>query len=116
MVCEQEAGRRPINRPRSWQEATRRQEKIRKKNSWYKSGGYSTVIFCPYTPGSTLAKKWRLIEARGAETRGWRYKVVELGGRQMGSTVCRKTDFKFIGTVESTTNDFYKTSVLAHFT
>ena len=26
------------------------------------------------------------------------------------------TDFKFIGTVESTTNDFYKTSVLAHFT
>ena len=27
-----------------------------------------------------------------------------------------KTDFKFIGKVESTTNDFYKTSVLAHFT
>ena len=26
------------------------------------------------------------------------------------------TDFKFIGKVESTTNDFYKTSVLAHFT
>ena len=26
------------------------------------------------------------------------------------------TDFKFIGKDESTTNDFYKTSVLAHFT
>ena len=37
----------------------------------------------------TVAKKWRLIEARGAETRGWRYKVVELGGRQMRSIVCR---------------------------
>ena len=27
-----------------------------------------------------------------------------------------RTDFKFIGTVESTTNDFYKTSVLAQCT
>ena len=27
-----------------------------------------------------------------------------------------RTDFKFIGKVESATNDFYKTSVLAHFT
>ena len=89
MVSEQEAGRGPINRPRNWQEAARREEKTQKKNSWYKTGGYSTVIFCPYTPGSTLAKKWRQVEARGAETRGWRYKVVELGGRQMRSIVCR---------------------------
>ena len=79
MVSEQEAGRGPINRPRNWQEAARRKEKTQKKNSWYKTGGYSTVIFCPYTPGSTLAKKWRQVEARRAETKGWRYKVVELG-------------------------------------
>ena len=79
MVEEHTAGRRPINRARSWQEESRRQEKARKKTSWFKSGGYTTVIFCPYTPGSELAKKWRMIEERGAESRGWRYKVVEQG-------------------------------------
>ena len=89
MVEEHKAGRRPINRARSWQEESRRQEKARKKTSWFKSGGYTTVIFCPYTPGSELAKKWRMIEERGAESRGWRYKVVEQGGRQMRSIVCR---------------------------
>ena len=89
MVEEHKAGRRPINRARSWQEASRRQEKAKKKTSWFKSGGYTTVIFCPYTPGSELAKKWRMIEERGAESRGWRYKVVEQGGRQVRSIVCR---------------------------
>ena len=33
--------------------------------------------------------KWREIEAREAETRGWRYKVVESGGRQVRSLVCK---------------------------
>ena len=47
------------------------------------------MIFCPFTPGSELAKKWRAIEAKDAETRGWRYKVVEQGGRQVRSIVCR---------------------------
>ena len=89
MVTEHEAGRRPINRSRNWQGENRRQEKTRKKNNWYKTGGYSTVIFCPYTPGGELAKKWREIEAREAETRGWRYKVVEQGGRQIRSIVCK---------------------------
>ena len=89
MVEEQEAGQRPINRARSWQEAERRKEKERKKTTWYKSGGYSTVIFCPRTAGSELAEKWRELEEKGAESRGWRYKVVEQGGRQIRSLLCR---------------------------
>ena len=89
MVQQHHAGRRPINRDRCWQEDRRRKDKMRKKYSWYKSGGYSTVIFCPWTPGSELAKRWRDIEARGSTTRGWRYKVIELGGRQIRSLVCR---------------------------
>ena len=36
-----------------------------------------------------MPKKWREIEAREAETRGWRYKVVEQGGRQIRSVVCK---------------------------
>ena len=71
MVEEHSAGRRPINRSKSWQEDRRRREKIRKKSTWYKSGGYSTVMFCPWTPGSELAKRWREIEARGSANRGW---------------------------------------------
>ena len=89
MVKEQEAGRRPINRSRSWQKERRRQDKQRKKSSWYRTGGFSTVMFCPWTPGSELANRWKELEVRGAETRGWRYKVVELGGKQVRSLVCR---------------------------
>ena len=89
MVKEQEEGRRPINRPREWQADQRRMDKKRKKYSWYKAGGFSTVIFCPYTPNGELAKRWREIEARGAETRGWRFKVVEQAGRQVRSLLGR---------------------------
>ena len=39
MVKEQEVARRPINRSRSWQKEKRRQEKQRKKSSWYRTGG-----------------------------------------------------------------------------
>ena len=88
IVEEQEAGRRPINRARSWQEATRTEKKEQEKTSWYKAGGFSTVIFCPGTPGSELADKWRQLDARSGYTRGWRYNVVELEGRQVRSLVC----------------------------
>ena len=49
----------------------------------------STVIFCTYTPNSVLARRWREVEARGAATRGWRNRVVELGGRSIRSSLCR---------------------------
>ena len=89
MVEEHEAGRRPINRATSWKEKERQEAKWRKKTTWFKQGGYSTVIFCPYTPESKLANRWREIEARGADSRGWRFKVVELGGRQVKSIICK---------------------------
>ena len=89
MVEEQEKGGRPINRPRKWNQGEREESKWRKKTSWYRAGGYTTVIFCTYTPNSVLAKKWREVEARGAATRGWRYRVVELGGRSIRSSLCR---------------------------
>ena len=89
MIEEEKKGGRPINRPRKWNKGQREELKRKKKTSWYRSGGYSTVIFCPYTPNSVLAKRWREIEERGAETRGWRYRVVELGGRPIRSTICK---------------------------
>ena len=89
MVAAQEEGLRPINRPRSWNQGEREENKWRKKATWYKQGGYTTVMFCPFTPNSTLANRWREAEARGAVTRGWRYRVVELGGRSVRSQLCR---------------------------
>ena len=46
-------------------------------------------MFCPYTPNSELAKRWREVEARGEASRGWRFRVVELGGRPVKSILCR---------------------------
>ena len=58
MVEEQRKGGRPVNRPRKWNEEEREDSKSKKKTSWYCAGGYSTVIFCTYTPNSVLANKW----------------------------------------------------------
>ena len=63
MMEAQRSGRRPINRPRSWKEKEQAETKWKKKGNWYKSGGYNSVMFCPYTPNSELANKWREIEA-----------------------------------------------------
>ena len=69
MVEEQKKGGRPTNRPRQWNQEEREDSERSKKTSWYKAGGYSTVIFCTYTPNSVLARKWREVEERGAAAR-----------------------------------------------
>ena len=89
MVEEQKKGGRPVNRPRKWNEEEREDSKSKKKTSWYRAGGYSYFIFCTCTPNSVLANKWREVEARGAAAQGWRYRVVELGGRAIRSSFCR---------------------------
>ena len=48
MVEEQKKGGKPINCPRQWNQEERKDSKRSKKTSWYKAGGYSTVIFCTY--------------------------------------------------------------------
>ena len=88
MVAEQERGGRPINRPRNFEEKKRREEKWRKKANWFKTGGYTTVLFCPWTPNGELARRWKEVEERGAATRGWRYKVIEQSGRPISSILC----------------------------
>ena len=77
MVAEQERGGRPINRPRHYEERKRREEKWKKKTNWFKTGGYTTVLFCPWTPNGELARRWREVEEKGAATRGWRYLAVQ---------------------------------------
>ena len=67
----QDQGKRPVNRPRSWNQGVRDEDKWRKKTTWFRQGGYTTVMFCPYTPNSVLANKWKEAEAGGGDTKLW---------------------------------------------
>ena len=81
MKKEQEEGGRPINRPRNYQAEERRKMKLSAKTQWFKTGGFTTVMFVPSTPDGKLAKMLREIEERNATERGWRIKIVERGGQ-----------------------------------
>ena len=71
-----ELGIRPINRLRSWRRHEREEEKQRKKRSWYKEGGFDSVLFVPCTPNSRLKKLYQ----REIASSGFRIKVVERTG------------------------------------
>ena len=62
MVEEQKKGGRPINRQKCYEEARRKQQKSQKEKKWLKLGGYTSVLFCPWTPGGELAKRWKEVE------------------------------------------------------
>ena len=82
-------GGRPINRLKEYQKNERRKEKSRKTKNWYKNDTYSTVLFVPCTPRSTLARRLKEVEVRGREDRGWSVKVVEMGGQTLRSQLSK---------------------------
>ena len=65
-------------RPKGYKDMERRKQKSIKKRSWYKP--FSTVLFCPPTPNSELAKELRKIVAEETADRGWSVKVIERAG------------------------------------
>ncbi|KAL9971074.1 hypothetical protein ACROYT_G023559 [Oculina patagonica] len=89
MKKDQEDNDRPINRPRSYQAKERRKKKLSAKTQWFKTGGYSTVMFVPATPGGRLANMLREVEERSGTDRGWRVKIVERGGQKMSSRLMK---------------------------
>ena len=70
-----------------------------KKRSWYKP--FSTVLFCPPSPGSILVKELRKVAEEETRGKGWTVKVVERAGVKLAHqvpglkepTVCKKGDF-----------------------
>mgnify|MGYP006963457604 CR=1 FL=1 len=52
-----------------YEERKRREEKWKKKTNWFKTEGYTTVLFCPWTPNGELARRWREVEEKGAATK-----------------------------------------------
>ena len=89
MVEVEKAGGRPVNRLRKTNKNERKKEKERKKDNWYKNDLYSTVLFVPCTPGSILAKQLQQVESHDSEDRGWRVKIVEMGGQTIRSQTCK---------------------------
>jgi hypothetical protein len=59
MVKEAVEGRKPLNRPKDWQQEERRKEKRRKKHSWATSGGCIATIIIPPTHNSELLSMLR---------------------------------------------------------
>ena len=91
MVQVQEAGGRPVNRPRSWEQETRRKKKTEKSITWHKNGGFDVPLFIPCTPGGELAKKIKGVEEKKSGNRTVRFKVIETGGIAMKSLL-QKSD------------------------
>jgi hypothetical protein len=71
-------GEKPLYRPRSWQQETRRKRKRMKGAAWYRPA--DTVLFCPATPGSELANKLREVVEEEGRRINLRVRVVEKGG------------------------------------
>lgn len=70
----------PLHRPKGYNEEERKKKKQIQKASWYRP--YQTVLFCPPTPDSTLAKQLRHIAENATRDQGIliRIKVVETAG------------------------------------
>ena len=89
LLQEEEEGRRPLNRPRSFQEEERRKKRLEKGGRWYRreergSKVREGVFIIPPTPESALAKTFKKIceeELRGTKIS---MAVSERGGRRLG--------------------------------
>jgi len=79
MEDEHKAGRTPLHRPRGWYRQEREKMKRRKKENWYRKGGYETPIFIAATPNGKLKK--RLQEK--IDKTGMKIKVIEKTGNTM---------------------------------
>ena len=88
-----ERGERPLYRPYDWNREERDKEKRAKVDSWYKRGGYESVIFVQSTPGSELKRKFQAEIDRV----GLRIRVVEKAGRSVKSALQKSDPFQIAG-------------------
>jgi hypothetical protein len=90
-------GLQPMYREKRWNREQRNIEKEQKKTKWYNSNSsdkkYTFPIFCPITPNSKLAEKWRQIaQDTDRNSRGLiKAKIIETGGRSLRSILCKSS-------------------------
>ena len=77
----------PLHRPREWKKTEREKIKRKKKENWYKTGGYESPIFIPATPNSELKRRLQNI----VNSTNQKIKVVERAGNSILSTLRRVT-------------------------
>ena len=80
-----QTGVKPMYRPKEW-----RKEKEGKRRSWYRKGNYSSVIFVPATPESSLK---RLLD-EDVKKSGLRIRIVEKSGMSVKRVLQRSDPFK----------------------
>ena len=80
----------PMYRPKSWKRLERLKQKKEKKKTWYRKGGYDSVVFIPPTPNSHLK---RLYEKEIRKT-SFKIRVVERAGKSIKSMLQRSHPFK----------------------
>ena len=68
-----ELGIRPVSQPKTWRWREREQKKWQKRLTWYKKGGFDSVLFVPFTPNGRL----RMMHEREIASCGFRIKVME---------------------------------------
>ena len=69
-------GERPLHRPKEWRREEREQERVMKRNNWYKKGGNEAVIFVQATPKSQLQRRYQ----EEIKPQSFKIKVVEKAG------------------------------------
>ena len=90
MMMNEERGIRPIHRPKEWQRTERMEQKEEKRKSWYKQGGFDSVLFVPSTPGGKLKRMYH----HAIRNSGLRIKLVERTGRTLKSELQRSNPFR----------------------
>ena len=79
-----------MHRPKTWRRAERMMEKEEKKKTWYKTGGFDSVLFVPTTPERKLKRMYEDAIRRS----GIRVKVVERTGRTLKSQLQTSNPFR----------------------
>ena len=82
MVEDDEAGLRPLYRPKDWNVVARRKQKELKKYDWSNKGGHIAPFCVPPTPNSKLVAMLREVADVEAEA-GINLKMIETGGTGM---------------------------------
>ena len=80
MVEVEDAGGRPVNKPRTWEEDLRQKKKELQKSSWYRKGGFHVPLFVPHTPGGELVRRMKQKEGENNQGRQVRFKIVGKAG------------------------------------
>ena len=85
-----QTGVKPMYRPKEWRQNERRKEKEEKRRSWYRKGNYSSVIFVPATPESSLKRSLD----EDVKKSGLRIRIVEKSGMSVKRVLQRSDPFK----------------------